>query len=180
VARNGAHLRDRRYLPSFQASACASKVSIKVFAAPVTPSFRVRITYCSVGNSGIGLATTPAGMRQPYDGMFDAVPALVERFEGRVWIVSKCGPRIQQRTLQWFDRHRFFERTGIPRNHVRFCLRRPDRREIRACVCRDCRHSLQRSTLMAAGMRPRAVASGAGVQPLTPICETSLNLPRRR
>jgi hypothetical protein len=69
----------------------------------------------------------------PYDGMFDAVPALVERFEGRVWIVSKCGPRIQQRTLQWFDRHRFFERTGIPRNHVRFCLRRPDK----AIHCRE-------------------------------------------
>jgi hypothetical protein len=45
VARNGAHLRDRRYLPSFQASACASRVPIKVFAAPTTPSFRVKITH---------------------------------------------------------------------------------------------------------------------------------------
>lgn len=69
----------------------------------------------------------------PYDGMFDVVPALVERFEGRVWIVSKCGPRIQERTLQWFEHHRFFERTGIARDRVRFCLKRPDK----AIHCRE-------------------------------------------
>lgn len=69
----------------------------------------------------------------PYQGMFDAVPTLVERFEGRVWIVSKCGPRIQQRTLQWFDRHRFFERTGIAPGNVRFCLKRPEK----AIHCRE-------------------------------------------
>lgn len=63
----------------------------------------------------------------PYDDMFDVVPGLVERFEGRAWIVSKCGPRIQQRTLQWFDHHRFFERTGIPRSNIRFCLQRPEK-----------------------------------------------------
>lgn len=69
----------------------------------------------------------------PYEGMFDVVPALVERFSGRVWIVSKCGPRIQQRTLQWFERHRFFERTGIASDHVRFCLKRPEK----AIHCRE-------------------------------------------
>jgi hypothetical protein len=63
----------------------------------------------------------------PYEGMFDVVPALVERFGGQVWIVSKCGPRIQERTLQWFERHRFYERTGIDRRNVRFCLKRPDK-----------------------------------------------------
>lgn len=69
----------------------------------------------------------------PYDAMFDVVPGLVEGFEGRAWIVSKCGPRIQQRTLQWFAHHRFFERTGIPRNNVRFCLQRPEK----ALHCRE-------------------------------------------
>lgn len=69
----------------------------------------------------------------PCVDMFDVVPALVERFEGRVWIVSKCGPRIQQRTLQWFGHHRFFERTGIPRGNVRFCLKRSDK----AIHCRE-------------------------------------------
>lgn len=69
----------------------------------------------------------------PYDDMFDVVPGLVERFEGRAWIVSKCGPRIQQRTLQWFAHHRFFERTDIPRGNVRFCLQRPEK----ALHCRE-------------------------------------------
>lgn len=69
----------------------------------------------------------------PYDDMFDVVPSLVDRFEGRVWIVSKCGPRIQQRTLQWFEHHRFFERTGIAADKVRFCLKRPDK----AIHCRE-------------------------------------------
>jgi len=65
----------------------------------------------------------------PYEGMFDVVPRLVAKFEGRVWIVSKCGHRIQQRTLQWFERQRFFERTGIDRRNVRFCLQRPQKAE---------------------------------------------------
>lgn len=69
----------------------------------------------------------------PYDGMFDVVPALVERFEGQVWIVSKCGKRVQDRTLQWFERHQFFERTGIQSKNVRFCLQRPEK----AVHCRE-------------------------------------------
>ena len=69
----------------------------------------------------------------PYDGMFDVVPALVERFDGNVWIVSKCGPRIQDRTLRWFEHHRFFEHTGIRRDRVRFCLKRPEK----ALHCRE-------------------------------------------
>ncbi|MBL8264301.1 MAG: hypothetical protein JNM58_17955 [Xanthomonadaceae bacterium] len=83
--------------------------------------------------SFIGGSLEDAMNTPPYDGMFDVVPALVERFGGRAWIVSKCGPRIQQRTLQWFERHRFFERTGIPRDQVRFCLKRPDK----AIHCRE-------------------------------------------
>lgn len=63
----------------------------------------------------------------PFEGMFDVVPRLVQRFAGQVWIVSKCGPRVQARTLQWFERHRFFERTGIDARNVRFCLQRPQK-----------------------------------------------------
>lgn len=87
----------------------------------------------SPDTSFIGGTLEDALNTPPYDGMFDVVPALVELFEGRVWIVSKCGPRIQQRTLQWFEHHRFFERTGIARDRVRFCLKRPDK----AIHCRE-------------------------------------------
>lgn len=61
------------------------------------------------------------------DGMFEVLPGLVERFEGRVWVISKCGERIQQRTLQWLDRHDFFGRTGIAPGNVRFCRKRADK-----------------------------------------------------
>ena len=63
----------------------------------------------------------------PNAGMFDAVPELVRRFEGRAWLISKCGPKIQDKTRRWLDHHRFFERTGISPDHLRFCLRRPQK-----------------------------------------------------
>jgi hypothetical protein len=83
--------------------------------------------------SFIGATPEQAMNTPPYEGMFEVVPALVERFNGQVWIVSKCGRRVQERTLQWFDRHRFFERTGIEKGNVRFCLKRPEK----AVHCRE-------------------------------------------
>lgn len=77
--------------------------------------------------SFIGGSLQDAMRTPPYAGMFDTVPRLVDRFEGRVWIVSKCGPTVQHKTLQWFEHHRFFARTGIARDHVRFCLKRPEK-----------------------------------------------------
>src|SRR5689334_3403201 len=65
--------------------------------------------------------------------VFDILPRIVERFSGRAWVVSKCSPRIQQRTLQWLDHHDFYRRTGVPRENVRFCRERPDK----AIHCRE-------------------------------------------
>jgi hypothetical protein len=61
-------------------------------------------------------------------GAFDAIARLVGRFEGRVWLVSKCGPRVQARTLRWLDGHDLYRRTGLDREHVRFCRTRRDKR----------------------------------------------------
>lgn len=77
--------------------------------------------------SFIGGSLEDALNTPPYDGMFEVVPKLVSKFDGRVWIVSKCGPAIQHKTRCWFERHRFFERTGIPQENVRFCLKRPEK-----------------------------------------------------
>ena len=41
--------------------------------------------------------------------------------------MSKCGPRVQQRSLEWLRHHRFFELTGIAEGNVRFCLQRPQK-----------------------------------------------------
>ncbi|MCA9354449.1 MAG: hypothetical protein KC877_02940 [Candidatus Kaiserbacteria bacterium] len=47
-----------------------------------------------------------------------------ERFGDRVFIVSKCGKRVEEKTLAWFAHHQFFELTGIKPEHVRFCRTR--------------------------------------------------------
>jgi hypothetical protein len=65
----------------------------------------------------------------PTPGMFEVIPRLVTRFEQRVWLVSKAGPRIERLTRRWLEHHRFFERTGLRPDRVRFCRKREDKRE---------------------------------------------------
>jgi hypothetical protein len=66
-------------------------------------------------------------------GSFDEIAGLVPLFGGMVWLVSKCGPRVQSRTLRWLNAHDFWGRTGVAADATRFCLRRPDKRGI----CQD-------------------------------------------
>ncbi|MFG1795720.1 hypothetical protein [Nocardia sp. NPDC049149] len=63
----------------------------------------------------------------PSPHAFDVLPRLVEQFAGQVWVISKCGPRIEERTRQWLDHHEFYARTGVPRDHLRFCRKRADK-----------------------------------------------------
>lgn len=71
-------------------------------------------------------------MRAPaMEGVVEALALLVEQFRPEnVWIVSKCGPRIEARSRAWLDRRRFFESTGIPRANIRFCKQRRDKAKI--------------------------------------------------
>jgi len=55
-------------------------------------------------------------------GAFETLARLVPRFE-QVWLISKCGERVQRHTRQWLDHHDFAART----EHLRFCLKRPDK-----------------------------------------------------
>ncbi|QKW34927.1 hypothetical protein HUT06_13575 [Actinomadura sp. NAK00032] len=61
------------------------------------------------------------------DGVYEVLPGLIDAFEGRAWIISKCGERIQKRTLAWLDHHDFYARTGLPKENVRFCRKRADK-----------------------------------------------------
>jgi hypothetical protein len=61
-------------------------------------------------------------------GSVENIAILVRLFQDRVWLVSKCGPRTQARTLRWLDGHDFWRRTGIDPGHVRFCRQRADKR----------------------------------------------------
>ena len=62
-------------------------------------------------------------------GALEAIHELVAAFDGRVWLVSKCGPRIQQLTKRWLRRQRFHELTGVRQDRVLFCLKRPQKRD---------------------------------------------------
>jgi hypothetical protein len=61
-------------------------------------------------------------------GAVAAIARLMTRFNGRVWLVSKCGPRIEARTRRWLDAHDFYRRTGLPPDRLRFCRTRADKR----------------------------------------------------
>jgi hypothetical protein len=61
-------------------------------------------------------------------GVAEHLAVLVERFAGRVWLVSKCGPKVQERSLVWLDGHDLYARTGLDPGHVRFCRARADKR----------------------------------------------------
>jgi hypothetical protein len=74
------------------------------------------------GNEAALLATPEVA------GSVEAIGRLVEHFDGRVWLVSKCGRRVQERTLRWLDGHEFYDRTGLDRRQLRFCLARADKR----------------------------------------------------
>ena len=84
------------------------------------------------GSSGPGDTSFFSGdiaamLRTPaVPGAFEAIARLVRLFD-ETWLVSKCGPRVQQRSLEWLAHHRFWERTGVAEGNVRFCLRRPQK-----------------------------------------------------
>jgi hypothetical protein len=63
-------------------------------------------------------------------GAFDGIAQLHAGFGGRVWLVSKCGARVQARTLRWLDGHDFYGRTGVSRDNVRFCRIRWQKRQL--------------------------------------------------
>jgi hypothetical protein len=57
-------------------------------------------------------------------GAFDVIHRLVALFEGRVWIISKCGESTQRKTLAWLEHNDFYGRTGVRHGNVRFCRER--------------------------------------------------------
>jgi hypothetical protein len=65
------------------------------------------------------------------EGAFDMLERLSrERFGKRVCIVSKCGPRVQEKTRQWLAHHGILERLGLSLESVRFCRERRDKAPI--------------------------------------------------
>ncbi len=92
----------------------------RVLISPDSPNGRADTSF--IGGSMQAALATPA-----YDGMFEAVPQLVQLFKGQVWLVSKCGPKVQEKTKLWLKHHAFFSKTGVPSQNLRFCLERPQK-----------------------------------------------------
>jgi hypothetical protein len=57
-------------------------------------------------------------------GAFAAIATLTSQFQGRTWLVSKCGPAVAERSMRWLGHHRFWETTGVSPTSVRFCRER--------------------------------------------------------
>lgn len=63
----------------------------------------------------------------PVAGVLDALAGIVtsKRFETTrgidIWVVSKCGQRVQDLSLGWLKAINFWEYTGIPESNIRFC-----------------------------------------------------------
>ena len=56
--------------------------------------------------------------------------ALVDAFDGNVWIVSKAGARTESLTRRWLGARNFFGETGLEEDHLRFCRERSDKQPI--------------------------------------------------
>lgn len=64
-------------------------------------------------------------------GAFDAIRELASsRFEGEIYVVSKCGQNIERKTKEWMVHNRFPETTRVPMDKVFFCRRRADKAPI--------------------------------------------------
>ena len=58
-------------------------------------------------------------------GSFEAISELAQEFD--IWLVSKCGQKVQDKTLLWFAHHGFFEATGVNPEQVIFCRKRNEK-----------------------------------------------------
>lgn len=64
-------------------------------------------------------------------GAFDAIRRLsADRFGGRIHLVSKCGPRVEQKSRDWLTHRDFFGMTGIDPEHLHFCRERQEKAPI--------------------------------------------------
>ncbi len=63
--------------------------------------------------------------------VFEVLATLVERrFGHNTHIVSKCGRKVQEKSLLWLAHHDFYRRTGIPEGNVHFCRERSEKAPI--------------------------------------------------
>lgn len=95
------------------------RLGVDIGRVVIAPSADDREDTSFFGGSLEDALATPPNL-----GVFEHLPIIVQRFDSAVWLVSKAGPRIEERTRRWLAHHRFFERTAIPVENIRFCRER--------------------------------------------------------
>lgn len=63
------------------------------------------------------------------DDAIEVINELVTMFD-ETYIVSKCGKKIQDKTLNWFKYHNFYSKAGINPKNVYFCVERHEKNPI--------------------------------------------------
>ena len=100
-------------------------------------------------------------------GACEALTRLHRLFEGRVWLVSKCGARVEARTRRWLAAHRFFETTSINPDQIVFCRARPEKAPICARLRITCFVDDRWDVLASmSGIVPGRILFGASVPPV--------------
>jgi hypothetical protein len=80
----------------------------------------------------LGVPLEMAMSARPVEGAIEALATLVAHYEGRVFLVSKCGPGVQKKSLAWLEHHDVYRVTGLRREQVRFCRERSEKTRIAA------------------------------------------------
>lgn len=93
---------------------------------------RVLIAGDGPDSTFLGVPLEMAMAARSVDGAFEAVTVLVQRHDGRVHLVSKCGPGVEKKTRAWLEHHGFYARTGLAPTQVWFCRERPEKARIAA------------------------------------------------
>lgn len=106
--------------------------------APLTPILGVDIGRVISGDdtdSGGGSVFSDEWRTTPFiPGAVESLTRLnaASAFTGRIYLISKAGPKIEERTRAWLHEQRFFDRTGIPADHLFIVRERSDK----APICR--------------------------------------------
>lgn len=83
------------------------------------------------GQDATGEDTTiDARGQTTHPGALAGIATLVTRSSGNLWIVSKAGQRMEQRTRAWLDAWDVYDVTGLPRDRVYFCRTRQAKQPI--------------------------------------------------
>jgi carboxypeptidase C (cathepsin A) len=54
------------------------------------------------------------------DSAFDSLKTLNQYFSGEVYLISKCTPWAEEQILKWLEKHNFYSKTGVNKQHVHF------------------------------------------------------------